>query len=192
MSNTRKKAIQAFVDGLADSVSFLEEKAEESFMAALKRCESPIEELMLARLMFVKPTWIRPGNITGFHSGAGEYRVYQQQRIGDYRVDFLINVTLPWPPREEIQLVVECDGHDFHEKTKEQAARDKARDRYLIEQGYTVLRFTGSEIYRDAAKCAEQVSDVIDKAVDRYVAAGQRRYELEHPEEFASEKGTPA
>ena len=55
------------------------------------------------------------------------------------------------------KLVVECDGHDFHERTKEQAAHDRARDRSMQEAGYTVFRFTGAEIYRDPIACARQV-----------------------------------
>lgn len=54
-------------------------------------------------------------------------------------------------------LVVECDGHDYHERTKEQAAKDRSRDRNLQMSGYTVFRFTGYEIYRAPLKCAKQV-----------------------------------
>lgn len=57
------------------------------------------------------------------------------------------------------QLAVELDGHDFHEKTKAQAARDKRRDRDLQAKGYRVIRFAGSEIYRDAVACAEEAVD---------------------------------
>ena len=46
--------------------------------------------------------------------------------------------------KEEIKIVVECDGHDFHEKTKDQVARDKSRVRDLEIAGWRVLRFTGS------------------------------------------------
>lgn len=47
------------------------------------------------------------------------------------------------------RLCVEFDGHDFHERTKEQATRDKTRDRALVREGWTVLRYTGLEVYRD-------------------------------------------
>jgi very-short-patch-repair endonuclease len=39
------------------------------------------------------------------------------------------------------------------ERNKEQAAKDKSRDRELAGMGIQVMRFTGSEIHRDAAKC---------------------------------------
>jgi very-short-patch-repair endonuclease len=46
-----------------------------------------------------------------------------------------------------INIVVEIDGHEFHERTKEQAKRDRMRDRLMLMDGYMVLRYTGSEIY---------------------------------------------
>lgn len=51
------------------------------------------------------------------------------------------------------KLAVELDGHDFHERTKEQAARDKGRDRLFQLHGWTVARFTGAEVYADAHRC---------------------------------------
>jgi very-short-patch-repair endonuclease len=53
-------------------------------------------------------------------------------------------------------LVVECDGHEFHERTKDQAIRDRARDRTVQKRGGAMFRFTGREIYRDALGCATQ------------------------------------
>ena len=80
--------------------------------------------------------------------------IEQQKQLcgGAYRADFA--VTTP----EGAKVVVECDGHEFHEKTREQAARDKKRDRELQIAGWMVLRFTGSEIYRGAEYCARDVA----------------------------------
>jgi very-short-patch-repair endonuclease len=78
-----------------------------------------------------------------------------QYQIGKHRVDFAIFIN--GVANEEIKIVVECDGHEFHEKTKEQAARDKSRDRDLLIAGWKVLRFTGSEIWRDYEACTIQV-----------------------------------
>lgn len=84
-------------------------------------------------------------------------RLFPQCHIDGYRVDFLIGVkreggSVPW-------LVVECDGHDFHERTKEQAAKDRSRDRDLQAKGYRVFRFTGSELYRKPLGCASETWD---------------------------------
>lgn len=90
--------------------------------------------------------------------------MFLQEQIGPYRVDFLLGryaIDYGIEGGEALRrlplIVVECDGHDFHERTKEQAQRDKARDRELLMMGYRVLRFTGSEIYKDAIRCAVEV-----------------------------------
>ena len=56
-----------------------------------------------------------------------------------------------------VKIAIECDGHEFHEKTKEQAKRDKERDRYLQSEGWIVARFTGSEIFRNPAKVIREI-----------------------------------
>lgn len=66
-----------------------------------------------------------------------------------YSADFLFTAPL-W------RLVVELDGHDFHERTKEQAARDRSRDRALLLAGYEVARYTGSEVFADADRCLDE------------------------------------
>lgn len=80
-----------------------------------------------------------------------------QAVIENFRVDFLIeSLTVPANGRK-VRLVVECDGHDFHERTKEQAARDRGRDRRLQELDYGIFRFTGSEIHNAPFACATKV-----------------------------------
>jgi very-short-patch-repair endonuclease len=83
-----------------------------------------------------------------------------QAQIENYRVDFAFYQRGEQGVRT---LIVECDGHDFHERTKEQAIADRSRDRRLQELGYTVYRFTGSEIYNDPIKCAEQLMAWVDE-----------------------------
>jgi hypothetical protein len=58
-------------------------------------------------------------------------------------------------------VVVECDGHDFHERTVEQASRDRKRDRELQRLDIPVFRFTGTDVVRDSAK-VEEIADFID------------------------------
>lgn len=88
-----------------------------------------------------------------------------QQQIGAYRADIVVVAstdTLAGDFRG--RCIVELDGHDFHERTKEQAARDKKRDRDMVVGGDVVLRFTGSEIIKDPTKC---MREAIDLAVKR-------------------------
>jgi len=80
--------------------------------------------------------------------------VSAQEQVGPYRCDFALK-------RHDRTVLVECDGHDFHERTKEQAARDRSRDRNLVADGFIVLRFTGSEIWANPFACAQQALDVL-------------------------------
>lgn len=84
--------------------------------------------------------------------------IQPQAQIGPFRVDFL----LTWVDDScAVRLVVECDGHDFHDRTKEQASRDRERDRMLLAAGFPVIRFTGSELHRGADSCAQDTLMVL-------------------------------
>lgn len=118
------------------------------------RIESPIEEVMAMALgvAFKDSGFYPPANI--FVGGRDIY-LELQAKLGKHRVDFLLRVGHYEGPFEF--LVIECDGHEFHERTKMQAAKDKGRDRWLQNKGYDVFRFTGSEIWNDPMGCARQV-----------------------------------
>lgn len=58
------------------------------------------------------------------------------------------------------RLAVELDGYDFHERTKEQVAYRNERDRVLQADGWTVLHFSGSELFRDPLACVQQVIEI--------------------------------
>ncbi|MCP4343287.1 MAG: DUF559 domain-containing protein [Desulfobulbaceae bacterium] len=68
-----------------------------------------------------------------------------------YTIDFLLELTkeIDLITHSVANIVVEIDGHDFHERTKEQAKRDKERDRYFTKAGYKVYRYTGSEVFQN-------------------------------------------
>ncbi len=80
-------------------------------------------------------------------------------KIGPYEADLLL--LFRTSSGELRSIVVECDGHDFHEKTKRQAVHDKKRDRYLSLHSIAVLRFAGSEIWRDPNACADEVHETM-------------------------------
>lgn len=114
---------------------------------ASAKCESPIESLFFSALEHMKGNRTLPA--------AESFEMQQQVAIGQYRADFMFSII---DPAEQMKrLVIELDGHDFHERTKEQAARDKARDRYMTGQGIQVMRFSGSEIWGNPFACAEEV-----------------------------------
>ena len=62
-------------------------------------------------------------------------KTHRQYNIGNYIVDFYI-------PKK--QLVIEIDG--IQHLTQEHKEKDQARDKYLEEQGLTVLRFPNRSI----------------------------------------------
>jgi very-short-patch-repair endonuclease len=106
-----------------------------------------------------------------------------QPRIGKYRADFVFgriayvcefekgpdgedDFNKPIEILKKLPLiVVECDGHDFHERTKEQAQRDKSRDREMMAMGFRVIRFTGSEIHRHPQRCAKEIDSLFESIV---------------------------
>ncbi|WP_277969291.1 endonuclease domain-containing protein [Sphingomonas echinoides] len=135
-------------------------------------CESPIEKLFLAQMLHPETLAETESrlHIMCVKGGLVAYAVpppipgvyvYPQITIGRYRVDFLLQYV---DFNGVSQLIVEVDGHDFHERTKEQAQRDKARDRALVSQGYRVLRFTGSEVFADPLSVALEAIEIL---VDR-------------------------
>lgn len=136
------------------------ERGVDTFLLLREDCGSPIEEQFLAALMAVS---MGHGDAIVFREGHIEHGpmpddapcCYLQQPLGKYRADFFLLTKTDaggW-----LRVAVECDGHDYHERTKAQAARDRKRDREMLAQGIHVMRFTGSEIYADADKCAWDV-----------------------------------
>ena len=81
-----------------------------------------------------------------------------QDSVGSYKADFII--TLQGMLGDVLKIVIEIDGHDWHEKTKEQACYDKRRDRDIIKYGYIVLRFTGSEIFTNSKRCICEILEI--------------------------------
>jgi very-short-patch-repair endonuclease len=169
---------------LLEAAVLAQESLPEEFLGM---CESPIERLFLCAL-WARGSWTGRVELVHLHSaealehysvGLSHIIAAPQVRVGPYRVDFmLIGQRVDREP--PCVVVVECDGHEFHEKTKEQAARDKARDRDLQERGMQVFRFAGSEVWRAAGDCAGdvilQVHSEIGESLFRFM---QRRSNLE-------------
>ncbi len=170
---------EAVSDPLEDARGRFEVEARRRLVGmvdSLGGSESPIERLLLWELITIASRhdvnvqigcgwkFTDDGKLTGprpwevFRARAALFvTICQQVKVGQYRCDFVLeHLDMTAATEERRRLVVECDGHDFHERTKEQAARDKGRDRYFVERGLKVFRFTGSEIYRDVTACAAQ------------------------------------
>lgn len=148
---------------VAESAEFLLLLWEEELLEYLSECESPIEEYFLAALYADKDlnpyeiSFCKTRPVSDSPCGECIY-VHQQAEIGRYRADFLIHdCSIPLELEKPGFIVVECDGHQHHERTPQQAAHDKRRDRYFQSLGYKVLRFTGSELYQDPTACVYEV-----------------------------------
>lgn len=85
----------------------------------------------------------------------------------NYRADFLFDTNIcanedgQFDGYNQVKIIIECDGHEFHEKTKEQVAHGNKRDYDLKVAGYDVIHYSGSQIYNEPFKCAKEVLDYI-------------------------------
>ncbi len=70
-------------------------------------------------------------------------------------VDFFIE-------KRQTKLCVYTDGHTYHERTEEQAQRDRNIDRKLQELGFQVLRYTGKEVKENCEKIINDIKKWID------------------------------
>lgn len=111
-----------------------------------KNISSPIERIAFMHLIYMSNQCFSDYEVV----------VTPQAKIGNYIADFLV---YHWDTKTKI--IVECDGHDFHEKTKKQAEHDKKRDRYLTKCGYIVLRYTGSQICENPMEIFEDVGEIL-------------------------------
>lgn len=102
-----------------------------------------------------------PAKYRDWGDGKRHIYLYSDVLIGSYRADFVI-ATL-----DQDFLAIECDGHEWHERTKQQASQDRARDRALLRLGLPTIRFTGSDIVYNAHACAVEVVDIITAMQER-------------------------
>ena len=147
---------------LVDKVSLhllaLSSDAEMIFEESLIGCESPIEQMLSLALeeLHIK-------SIYRFNPFIDVVEIEKQKEIDcngkKYRVDFYIPVI--YKNQEEKVFIIECDGHEFHQKTKQQVERDNARTRDLQKAGYEMIRFSGTEIWHRPYKCANEVLNII-------------------------------
>lgn len=96
--------------------------------------ESPIETMLGAELFLA----IRDHDT---------FSCVPQYKWPPYRIDWAILA------HGEPIAFIECDGKEWH-SSPDQIRRDNARDEAARKAKILVFRFTGSEIYRNANKCA--------------------------------------
>lgn len=155
----REENIKEFlVNEVSMHLMALSSDAEMTLEESLIDCESPIEQLLSLALEQLNIV-----NIYKFNPFIDIVEIEKQKEIQcenkRYRVDFFIPVI--YKNQENKCFVIECDGHEFHQKTKEQVERDNTRMRTLQKCGYEVIRFSGTEIWHRPYKCANEVLNII-------------------------------
>lgn len=160
-----EKKLTASVLNLIDSLSVdYSEKENPDALEHLLGFESPIEQMLYISLEDL---------FKHFDLFFDDYQIfiYGQQKIKvhsrlSYRVDLMLCVC-DLKRKTYHNFVIECDGHEFHEKTKEQAEKDRFRERKLMSMGYQVIRFTGSEIFNDSMNCSYDVWKIVKAYLDK-------------------------
>lgn len=84
--------------------------------------------------------------------------------FSQYRVDiddtyYLLDFYVEY---QGVKYAIELDGYEYH-STKSQINHDYEREQNLIELGYKVLRFTGTQIYNSAYEYALKALKIILK-----------------------------
>jgi len=110
----------------------------------IRGISSPIEQIFLMQWRFLE------------QAKKHDLVLKPQQKVdtskGNFRIDYEIS-----DPSGQLKLAIELDGHEFHEKTKAQVARDKRRERAITFKGYTVLRYSGHEICNNVSGCIDEI-----------------------------------
>ncbi len=130
-------------------------------------CEQILTLLEHVNVQFASPEFLQfpPGKIVPtpieelFQRALEDRRIphQPQARLGRFIVDFLVELG-------EEKVIVECDGKAYHDPVK-----DRERDQILAAQGYRTFRFSGAEIFRDAAACVERLRESLSrKPAPRY------------------------
>ncbi|WP_292170388.1 DUF559 domain-containing protein, partial [Mesorhizobium sp.] len=86
----------------------------------------------------------------------------RQFPIGSYFADFACR---------ECQLVVEVDGSQ-HEGNK----YDQVRDRFMVSNGWSVLRFWNVDVLKDRDAVLDTVLAAIDQRLDRHIETHDLRF----------------
>jgi len=86
---------------------------------------------------------------------------FYDESTGEYYIDFVI-----FYMDNGQKIGIEIDG-EWHEKSKEQVQKDKKRERFLVSRGWKIIRFAGSEIYKNPSACVEEVLTIIRSTNDK-------------------------
>lgn len=137
--------------------------------SSMRNMDSPLEAAFLA--------WWK--TVSHNHESVSIYSQYPVEAAGqNYRLDFALKPSEYSTFLAELakhpqcpHIAVELDGHDFHEKTKEQATYRNRRDRDLQAAGWVVLHVSGSEFNANPERV---VKEIYEQASNLFYAAYHR------------------
>ena len=120
-----------------------------NLLRMLNLCESEVEKLFLLAAYELIEGLVPQYNVLG------------------YRIDFAI---------PDKMIAIEIDGHEYH-KTKEQRTYDAQREReikLMLPANWTVIRFTGTEIFNNPSRCVGEVLQFIQKISSNSIASNNK------------------
>ncbi len=123
------------------------------FAETCRLCESPIEQIMLARLCNMVVEWVGRHPVVHDLQSGGEFPnhpvvIVPQFPIARFRLDFMVVVV---KDRRAWQFAIECDGEKHHNSLTKRR-QDHDRDTYLARLGIRTFRYWGTMIYRGEAR----------------------------------------
>ncbi len=133
-----------------------------AFGCPLRKAESPIEAVFFIWWRALET--IETNTRGESHPEMFGYRLWPQLEVttsvgSRFRLDFAV---------EAFKIAVELDGHDFHERTKDQVTYRNRRDRELQADGWTVMHISGSELLREPYRVVHSIYQFcFNRALDR-------------------------
>ena len=122
----------------------------------INKCQSPIEIILLCALEFYEL----------FFEANCIYDFKPQYEININGNKRIMDIAVLVYDSDEILFFIECDGFEYHAKTKEQFEYTNKKDREVRLSGYDIIHFTGTEIFNNPLKCACEVFDYGNKKTE--------------------------
>lgn len=168
--------VEKFLSECSKAVGKHEEDVfEGSTLSEFSDCniESPIEQLLYVAMKAIKKINFIADHMVVDHSNGREcfhvgLCILPQYKINKFKCDFLIIFGSPvsaiphnWKQRILNEVIIECDGHDWHDRNEKQRRYEKQRDRYLQSEGYKISHYTGKEIFENPVKVAVEILNTV-------------------------------
>lgn len=161
-----EKNTNLFEESVNKEVSKILEYYSQELILGLDETKSPVERMYLVWINYERVYYGLGDDV--FVNLVPQYKVIKGKK--SFYIDFCFEVIDYYPIKEPLlKLFVEIDGHDFHEKTKEQVKLDKRRERMLADECDALIRFSGSEIFNDPRGCVHETMRILRKKFnDKY------------------------